>query len=179
MLALVISTIFTSSSPRRRFSSAQAAMISSKLLDRSSARRRRRTRCRSAAATPAACRGTSPCRRCRRDATKSSMSPSSRQQRVDLDEPRLALPRAIDLAVDAVEVAHLVGVEIHPDRHPPRPPAEHRVDEAVGFERSLVQRCGVGGWSWECSTCDTQGTIEVRGRTLHHRAGPLGATRPR
>ena len=38
------------------------------------------------------------------------------EQRVRFDEPGFALAAAIDLAVDAVEVADLVGVEIHADR---------------------------------------------------------------
>ena len=46
---------------------------------------------------------------------------------------RFAL-RAIDLAVDAVEVADLVGVQIHADRNPLAPPAEHRIDEPVVFK---------------------------------------------
>ncbi len=40
-------------------------------------------------------------------------------------------PRAIDLAVDAIEVADLVRVEIHAQGDSARTPAEHRVDEPV------------------------------------------------
>ena len=60
------------------------------------------------------------------------------QQGVGFDEPRLALAAAVDLAVDAVEIADLVGIEIHADRNPARPAAEHRVDEPVALEQSGV-----------------------------------------
>ena len=53
---------------------------------------------------------------------------------------RLALRRAIDLAIDAIEVADLVGIEVHADRNPARAAAEHRIDEAVVLERAFV-RC--------------------------------------
>ena len=44
------------------------------------------------------------------------------EQPVHLDELRLGLAAAIDLAVYAVEVTDLVGVEINPQRNPLAPP---------------------------------------------------------
>ena len=73
------------------------------------------------------------------------------QQLVHLDEPRFALPGAIDLAIDAIEVADLVGIQIHADRDSARPPAEHGIDKAVRVERTLVvrvQRMGLVGWEF-------------------------------
>ena len=57
---------------------------------------------------------------------------------VGFDEAGFALAAAVDLAVDAVEVADLVGVEIHADRDAAGPPAEHRVDEPVVLEEPGV-----------------------------------------
>ena len=42
--------------------------------------------------------------------------------------------RAVDLAIDAAEVAELVGIEVHADRDSARAAAEHRIDVAVGRE---------------------------------------------
>ena len=57
-----------------------------------------------------------------------------RQKLLGFDKPRFALTGAVDLAVDAIEVAHLVGIEIHPHRDPARAAAEHRVDKPVLLE---------------------------------------------
>ena len=54
------------------------------------------------------------------------------------DEAGFALAAAVDLAIDAVEVADFVGVEIHADRDAATPPAEHRVDEPVVLEEPGV-----------------------------------------
>jgi hypothetical protein len=54
------------------------------------------------------------------------------------NKPGLTLRAAIDLAVDAVEVANFIRVEIDPKRNPPGPTAEDGVDESVGFVRPLV-----------------------------------------
>ena len=54
------------------------------------------------------------------------------------DEAGFALAAAVDLAVDAVEVADFVGVEIHADRDAARTPAEDRVDEPVVLEEAGV-----------------------------------------
>ena len=54
------------------------------------------------------------------------------------DEAGFALAAAVDLAVDAVEVADLVGVEVHADRDPARAAAEDRVDEPVVLEEASV-----------------------------------------
>src|SRR5207248_11566143 len=51
-----------------------------------------------------------------------------------LNKLRLALRGAIDLAIDAVEVANFVRIEIHPDRNPLAPPAQHRIHEPVLLE---------------------------------------------
>ena len=48
------------------------------------------------------------------------------QQSVDGDKRGLALPRAVDLAVDAIEVADFVWIQIHAHGNPARAPAEHR-----------------------------------------------------
>ena len=61
-------------------------------------------------------------------------------QGIKLYETDFTLPRAIDLAVNAIEVADLVGIEIYPDRDPARAAREHRVDETVGFKRPLMLR---------------------------------------
>ena len=121
MLALVISTIFTASSPSRRFTSAQAAMISSKL--------------RYVVGSPSPEKAMSFSRRnCGGvslnfgvlEQLAAGHQPQHvfelRQQLLGLDEPRLALRRPIDLAIDAVEVADLVRIQVHPDRDPLAPP---------------------------------------------------------
>ena len=51
----------------------------------------------------------------------------------------------------AIEIADLVGVEIHADRDPTRAPAKHRVDEAILGE--------------------TPGVIEVQGVGIHDQRG--------
>ena len=67
------------------------------------------------------------------------------QQGVDLDKPRFALPRAIDLAIDAIEVADLVGIQIHAERNPARAAAEHR-DRRSGWRRTSARgACAEGG----------------------------------
>ncbi len=50
------------------------------------------------------------------------------------------LPAVDDLAVDAVEVARLLRVEVDPDRDPARPARPHGVDEAVLSARARVER---------------------------------------
>ena len=57
------------------------------------------------------------------------------QQRRHFDEPRFALLRAIDLAIDAIEIADLVGIEIHADRHSAAAAAEHR-DRRTDWSRT-------------------------------------------
>ena len=42
-----------------------------------------------------------------------------------------ACARAIDLAVDAVEIADLVGIQIHADRDARAAAAEDRIDEFI------------------------------------------------
>ena len=55
-----------------------------------------------------------------------------------IDKPRLTLRDAVHLAVDAVEIADLVRVQIDPDRDASRPPAQDRIDEAIRFEVPFV-----------------------------------------
>ena len=56
---------------------------------------------------------------------------------------------AVDLAVDAIEVADLVGVEIHADRDAAGATAEDRVDEAVVLEEpGVVGVEGESGHAW-------------------------------
>ena len=62
------------------------------------------------------------------------------QQRRHFDEPRFALLPAIDLAIDAIEIADLVGIEIHADRQPAAAAAQHRIDEPIRLERPLMHR---------------------------------------
>jgi hypothetical protein len=45
---------------------------------------------------------------------------------------------AVDLAVGAVEVADLVGVEVHADGQPPGASRHHRVDVAIPVEVAAV-----------------------------------------
>ena len=52
------------------------------------------------------------------------------EQPIGFDECGLACGGAIDLAIDAIEVANLVGIQIHAERNPARAPAEHRIHEA-------------------------------------------------
>ncbi len=61
------------------------------------------------------------------------------KQLVELDERGFGLAGPIDLAIDAIEIANLVGIQIHPDRNSPATAAENRIDEPVGLERPLVQ----------------------------------------
>ena len=71
-------------------------------------------------------------------------------------EAGFALAAAVDLAVDAVEVADLVGVEIHADRDAAGAAAEDRVDEPVVLEEPGV--IGVEGKGGQCA-----GTQDVGG----------------
>ncbi len=48
-----------------------------------------------------------------------------------LDESGLGLVAAIDLAIDTVEVAHLVRIQIDADRNPPATAGKDRVDEFI------------------------------------------------
>ena len=62
------------------------------------------------------------------------------------NESGLALAAAVDLAVDAVEVADFVGVEVHTDRNAAGTAAEDRVDEPVVLEEpGVVGVEGKGG----------------------------------
>jgi hypothetical protein len=60
------------------------------------------------------------------------------QQSLYLDEAGFTLRTAIYLAVDAIEVANLVGIEIDAHRNATRPPAKHGVYEAVVLEKPSV-----------------------------------------
>jgi hypothetical protein len=60
------------------------------------------------------------------------------QKLLRLDELGFALRGAIDLAIDAIEIADFVGVQIHADRNALAPPAEDRIDEPVLFEPAWV-----------------------------------------
>ena len=61
-------------------------------------------------------------------------------QRRHFDESRFALLPAIDLAIDAIEIANLVGIEIHADRQPATAAAQHRINEPIRLERPLMHR---------------------------------------
>ena len=58
------------------------------------------------------------------------------QEGVDFHELGLALPGAIDLAINAVEIADFIGVEIHADRNPAGAAAEDRIHEPVSCEQA-------------------------------------------
>ena len=71
-------------------------------------------------------------------------------------EAGFALAAAVNLTIDAVEVADFVGVKVHTDRDPARATAENRVDEPVVLEKPGV--IGVEGEGGH------RGGVEVRGR---------------
>jgi hypothetical protein len=50
---------------------------------------------------------------------------------VSFDESRLGLTPAIDLAINTVEVADLVGIQVDADRNPPAAAREDRVHEFI------------------------------------------------
>ena len=57
---------------------------------------------------------------------------------LEIDEASFGLLHPIDLAVNAIEIADLVGIQIHAQRNPLRPPAEHGIHESKVLERALV-----------------------------------------
>ena len=131
MLALVISTSLTSSAAGV-FEVCGTRHDLVEVPETSSARRRRRRRCHSAAADrpTSANLGSfqiSP------PATNSSMPSSSAASRSISTNRVPPLLRAIDLAVDAVEVADLIGIEVDPDRDSATAARQDRVDELVLF----------------------------------------------
>ncbi len=60
------------------------------------------------------------------------------EQSAHVDELRFGRADAIDLTIDAIEVADLVGIEIHPDGDAAAPATDDRVDEAVRLEGARV-----------------------------------------
>ena len=52
-------------------------------------------------------------------------------QNIQVHIPGRPWPGSIDIAINAIEVALLVGVEIDPDRQPPAAPADDRIDIPV------------------------------------------------
>ena len=99
-----------------------------------------------------------------RDVTRSSVRSQFGQQLLRGHEPRLALRRAVDLAVDAIEVADLVRIQIDADRNAARPPAQHRVDEPVVVELAARVACEVGQSS--CAAASA-GPIDVACRVVN------------
>ena len=60
------------------------------------------------------------------------------EQPIGFDKRGFGRGGAIDLAINAIEVADLVGIQIHAERNPLRPPAEHGIHKAEILERALV-----------------------------------------
>ena len=61
------------------------------------------------------------------------------QQHGEVHRPRGRGDGAVDLAVDAVEIADLVGVQIDAHRQPATPARDDRIDIPVGLELPGVQ----------------------------------------
>ena len=61
-------------------------------------------------------------------------------QSLEFDELALAHLGAIDLTVNAVEIADLVEVQVHADRDPARPTTHDRIDVVILLERSGMDR---------------------------------------
>ena len=74
----------------------------------------------------------------RRPETASASISSNSVSNPSSSKPRVARHRAVHLAVDAIEIADLVGIQVDPDRYTAAAPADHRIDEAVVFEPPLV-----------------------------------------
>ena len=77
--------------------------------------------------------------------TSSRVERSSATRRSVSTKLSLALRGAIDLTIDAVKVANLVRVEIDANGNPLRAAAEDRIDEAIRFEGTFVQRVELVG----------------------------------
>jgi len=69
------------------------------------------------------------------------------REAIQLDKFPLAGLGTVDLAVDAIEVADLVEVQVHPDRNPARPAAHHRINVTVLLETPRMSGKKVRGRS--------------------------------
>ena len=66
-----------------------------------------------------------------------------------VNETSLALRNTIHLAVNTIEIADFVGVQIDPDRYSFRPPTQHGIYEPIRFEVSFVLSEELfGGHEW-------------------------------
>ena len=62
------------------------------------------------------------------------------EQLIGFDESNFGLPSAIDLAVDAIEVANLVRVQIDANGNAGAAAADDGIDESVRFEPAVMTR---------------------------------------
>ena len=79
---------------------------------------------------------------------------------------------SVDRAVDAIEVARLVRIQVDPDGQALTPPTDHRVDEAVVFPGAAVlAEEGVHGWRCAMMVKSARKKKPTRARSASNGAG--------